>query len=79
MAFFSMGEGWHNYHHVFPWDYRTAEMGITSWTTKLIEFFAQRGWAWDLKQPSHDLVAKTALKNGDGYFKVKHELNVYAN
>jgi fatty-acid desaturase len=19
------GEGWHNYHHVYPWDYKTAE------------------------------------------------------
>lgn len=23
----ALGEGWHNYHHVFPWDYKTSELG----------------------------------------------------
>lgn len=23
----AFGEGWHNYHHVFPWDYKAAELG----------------------------------------------------
>lgn len=32
----AFGEGWHNYHHVFPWDYKAAELGgfslnFTSW------------------------------------------------
>lgn len=25
----ALGEGWHNYHHVFPWDYKTSELGMT--------------------------------------------------
>lgn len=26
-AFFALGEGWHNYHHAFAFDYATAELG----------------------------------------------------
>merc|ERR1712232_560978 len=26
---FALGEGWHDYHHIFPWDYAAAELG--SW------------------------------------------------
>merc|ERR1711974_543670 len=25
----ALGEGWHDYHHLFPWDYAAAELG--SW------------------------------------------------
>jgi len=27
VSLLAMGEGWHNYHHVFPWDYKTGEFG----------------------------------------------------
>ncbi|GJQ73939.1 Desat1 [Trypoxylus dichotomus] len=45
------GEGWHNYHHTFPWDYKTSELGKYSlnWSTAFIDFFAKIGWAYDLK------------------------------
>lgn len=41
----AMGEGWHNYHHVFPWDYKTSELGFYSmnWTLAFINFFAKIG------------------------------------
>lgn len=44
-SFFTMGEGWHNYHHVFPWDYKAAELGRYSlnWTVAVIDFFAKIG------------------------------------
>lgn len=39
------GEGWHNYHHVFPWDYKTAELGNYRFniSTAFIDFFAKIG------------------------------------
>lgn len=42
----AVGEGWHNYHHVFPWDYKAAELGHYSmnFTTAFIDFFAKIGW-----------------------------------
>eukprot|EP00747_Dinoflagellata_sp_TGD_P199449 gnl/TRDRNA2_/TRDRNA2_72698_c1_seq1.p1 gnl/TRDRNA2_/TRDRNA2_72698_c1~~gnl/TRDRNA2_/TRDRNA2_72698_c1_seq1.p1 ORF type:complete len:319 (+),score=19.50 gnl/TRDRNA2_/TRDRNA2_72698_c1_seq1:3-959(+) len=27
VTFLSLGEGWHDYHHCFPWDYAAAELG----------------------------------------------------
>lgn len=62
-----MGEGWHNYHHVFPWDYKAAELGIYSvnTTTMWLDFFAKIGWAYDLKQPSKELVLKVMKRTGD--------------
>ena len=68
VAFLALGEGWHNYHHVFPWDYKAAELGNyrLNYTTALIDMFAKIGWAYDLKQPSNELVRTVILKRGDG-------------
>lgn len=45
----ALGEGWHNYHHVFPWDYKTGELGDYKFniSTAFIDFFAKFGWAYD--------------------------------
>jgi stearoyl-CoA desaturase (delta-9 desaturase) len=62
-----MGEGWHNYHHVFPWDYKAAELGNykLNVTTFWLDFFAKIGWAYDLKQPTQELIRKTVQKHGN--------------
>jgi stearoyl-CoA desaturase (delta-9 desaturase) len=64
----TFGEGWHNYHHTFPWDYKTGALGDygLNWTTAFIDFFAYIGWAYDLKQPSKELVQRVVEKLGDG-------------
>lgn len=49
----SCGEGWHNYHHVYPYDYATAEHGfLYEWNpTKLfIDFFYLIGQVYDRKK-----------------------------
>ncbi|XP_052745290.1 acyl-CoA Delta(11) desaturase-like [Bicyclus anynana] len=64
----TLGESFHNYHHTFPWDYRTAELG-NNWLnpcTKFIDFFAWLGWAYDLKTVSVDMAQSRARKTGDG-------------
>ncbi|XP_075149792.1 acyl-CoA Delta-9 desaturase [Haematobia irritans] len=68
VSFVAMGEGWHNYHHVFPWDYKAAELGKYSLnvTTMILDGFAKLGWCWDRKEPSKDLVQRTLDKYGDG-------------
>ncbi|XP_022186709.2 acyl-CoA Delta(11) desaturase isoform X2 [Nilaparvata lugens] len=68
VSILAMGEGWHNYHHVFPWDYRAAELGhyLFNSTTVIIDLFAKIGWAYDLKSPSPELVQKISKKYGDG-------------
>ncbi|KAF4526443.1 hypothetical protein B566_EDAN014055 [Ephemera danica] len=66
VGFWGMGEGWHNYHHAFPWDYRAAEWGVHySPTTRIIDWFARRGWAYDLKSASADMVKRRIQRTGD--------------
>lgn len=86
VAHFSLGEGWHNYHHVFPWDYKTAELGNygLNWTKFFIDFFAKIGWAYDLKTVPDELVRNRILKTGDGSHEYsdshkKHEPDVNRN
>ncbi|XP_021183628.3 acyl-CoA Delta(11) desaturase [Helicoverpa armigera] len=62
----AMGEGWHNYHHTFPWDYKAAELGIPmNLTTTLLNHFASIGWAYDLKEASPSLVRSVAKARGE--------------
>jgi len=49
----SCGEGWHNFHHVYPYDYAAAEYGfLYQWNpTKLfIDFFYLIGQVYDRKK-----------------------------
>lgn len=63
-----LGEGYHNYHHTFPWDYKTAELGkfSTNFTSGFIDVMAKIGWAYDLKTVSMDMIQKRAQRTGDG-------------
>uniref|UniRef100_A0A8D9B5L4 Acyl-CoA desaturase n=1 Tax=Cacopsylla melanoneura TaxID=428564 RepID=A0A8D9B5L4_9HEMI len=67
VSFIGTGEGWHNYHHTFPWDYKAAELGRHyNGAALAIEFCARQGWAWDLKSASRAMVKYRATKRGDG-------------
>lgn len=68
VAFVTSGEGWHNYHHVFPWDYKAAELGQYSMnmTTAAIDFFAWIGLAYDLKTVPKNIVKSRVQRTGDG-------------
>ncbi|XP_073951226.1 acyl-CoA Delta(11) desaturase [Choristoneura fumiferana] len=63
-----LGESFHNYHHVFPWDYRSSELGnmAMNWTAKFIDFFAWIGWAYDLKTASYENINSRMRRTGDG-------------
>ncbi|KAH8282491.1 hypothetical protein KR054_007962, partial [Drosophila jambulina] len=68
VSLMTFGEGWHNYHHVFPWDYRTAEWGgyTLSHATLLIDFFAKIGWVYDRKSVTPEMIKKRTRRTGDG-------------
>lgn len=68
MAILAFGEGWHNYHHVFPWDYKTAELGNyrANFTTFFIDCMAKIGWAYDLKTVAPDTIKRRIERTGDG-------------
>lgn len=67
VSFLSIGEGWHNYHHAFPWDYRAAELGSRySVTTFIINMLAALGLAYDLKMAPYNMIEHRVRKKGDG-------------
>lgn len=71
-----MGEGWHNYHHVFPWDYRSVELACTkiNITTAFIDFMAKIGQVSDRKIAPQHIVEKRMVRTGDPNPKYSIEL-----
>ncbi|XP_026732291.1 acyl-CoA Delta(11) desaturase-like isoform X2 [Trichoplusia ni] len=68
VSLLATGEGFHNYHHTFPWDYKAAELGGYSlnFATFFIDVMAKLGLAYDLKTVSPELIEKRVKKTGDG-------------
>merc|ERR1712128_122704 len=61
----AMGEGFHNYHHTFPYDYSTSEWGFSfNMTTVLIEAMAVIGQAYDLRKATPETVKARAARSG---------------
>mmetsp|Transcript_50872 Transcript_50872/g.94221 ORF Transcript_50872/g.94221 Transcript_50872/m.94221 type:complete len:697 (-) Transcript_50872:90-2180(-) len=55
VSVFALGEGWHNWHHAFPWDYSASELGAFyqfNPTKTFIDVMAFLGLAWDRKKAS---------------------------
>ena len=63
MAVFSYGEGYHNYHHYFPVDYRNGikwyHFDPTKWMIKTLSFV---GWTSDLKKVQEKLISQAKLE-----------------
>lgn len=49
VSIFAMGEGYHNYHHVYPWDYKASEFGFFNITTKILNFLKFLGVVYDVR------------------------------
>lgn len=72
VSLFTLGEGMHNFHHTFPWDYRASAYS-DSITTKLIEFCIKMGWVSDAKCVSQELIKRQMMKKGDSSHPAGHE------
>jgi stearoyl-CoA desaturase (delta-9 desaturase) len=63
LAFLTWGEGWHNYHHRFPFDYRngprTYDWDPGKW---MIYGFSKLGWCWNLKQTPEVEILKAKME-----------------
>lgn len=66
LGLIAAGEGWHNYHHSFPWDYRASEFGRLNSTKQFIDLCAKIGWAYDLKTTTDGMIRHTVQRTGDG-------------
>lgn len=65
----TMGEGYHNFHHIFPFDYRAGEYGgVKDFNIggAFITFCSYFGWAYDLKTASLEVIEIRVRKTGDG-------------
>uniref|UniRef100_A0A3Q3IQ55 stearoyl-CoA 9-desaturase n=1 Tax=Monopterus albus TaxID=43700 RepID=A0A3Q3IQ55_MONAL len=63
----AIGEGFHNYHHTFPYDYATGEFGWKfNFTTCFIDVMCFLGLAKDCKKVPHELVLARIQRTGDG-------------
>jgi len=61
------GEGWHNFHHAFPSDYRASEYGHEhDISTSFIEIMKRIGWAYDMKETPQHMINQWVKKYGDG-------------
>lgn len=68
--FVFLGEGFHNYHHTFPFDYATSEFGCKiNITTAFINLMCFLGLARDRKSVSRDMIAARIQRTGDGSYK----------
>ena len=64
VSYGAFGEGYHNYHHTFPFDYATAELGSRlNVTKKFIDLMAAIGLVYDRKQMSKSLVDNRKREN----------------
>lgn len=62
----AIGEGWHNYHHTFPYDYATSEWGPRlNMTTIIIDFLAAIGLVYGRKQVSQEAIDRVRRRIGD--------------
>ncbi|XP_075697691.1 stearoyl-CoA desaturase isoform X2 [Rhinoderma darwinii] len=67
VALGAIGEGFHNYHHTFPYDYTASEFGIRyNFTTCFINTMCVLGLASDCKRVSKETITARRLRTGDG-------------
>ncbi|XP_066549142.1 stearoyl-CoA desaturase b [Amia ocellicauda] len=67
VTFSAIGEGFHNYHHTFPYDYATSEFGCKlNFTTCFIDFMCFLGLAEERKKVPREMVMARAQRTGDG-------------
>ncbi|UXI16216.1 dihydrolipoyl dehydrogenase [Sarcoptes scabiei] len=66
VAFLTLGEGYHNYHHTFPWDYSTSEW---QWnlnpTTIVLDLLSKTGLVYDLRSASKEIIKLRKSRTGN--------------
>ncbi|KAL7847802.1 hypothetical protein AOLI_G00225200 [Acnodon oligacanthus] len=67
VSFGAIGEGYHNYHHTFPFDYAASELGLRfNPTTCFIDLMCWFGLANDRKKATPEMIKARKLRTGDG-------------
>ncbi|XP_074604322.1 stearoyl-CoA desaturase 5-like [Brevipalpus obovatus] len=64
MSIIASGEGWHNFHHIFPYDYALSEFGQKFNVGKLfIDLMALTGQAYGMRRASPEYIDKMKNQN----------------
>uniref|UniRef100_A0A2D4KYW2 stearoyl-CoA 9-desaturase n=1 Tax=Micrurus paraensis TaxID=1970185 RepID=A0A2D4KYW2_9SAUR len=70
VIFGALGEGFHNYHHTFPFDYSTSEYGWRwNFTTGFIDLMCFLGLANNCKKVAKETILARKIRTGDGSHK----------
>ena len=74
VALGAIGEGFHNYHHTFPQDYATSELGsfVFNFTKVFIDVMAYFGLAYDRNKISKEVVLQRRKRTGDLAAEIEH-------
>jgi len=76
VTLWAIGEGFHNYHHTFPWDYSTSEYGWKlNFTTSFIDIMAKLGQVYDKNKVSKKMLYNKVKRSGDGSHPMAEFLN----
>lgn len=66
VAALTLGEGYHNYHHTFPFDYSTSEWGWNvNLTTFILDSLAKIGWVYDRRMASPETIRNRIARTGN--------------
>ncbi|MFT7807194.1 acyl-CoA desaturase-like [Arapaima gigas] len=70
VTFSAIGEGFHNYHHTFPYDYATSEFGCKlNLTTCFIDLMCFLGLAKECKKVPREVIMARVQRTGDGSYR----------
>ncbi len=82
-AILTFGEGYHNYHHEFPSDYRNGPRSYDYDPTKwIIKALSLLGLTWDLKTIPEEIIVRKRMQMTEKRMQRKFELkgfNLFAN
>ena len=66
VCYAALGEGYHNYHHAFPYDYSTGEWGPKlNMTTCFLDICAALGLIYDRRQVSQEAITNMRKRKGN--------------
>jgi len=68
VSWMAIGEGWHNWHHKYPYDYAASEFGISSQfnpSKMLIDLWAELGLVWNLRRGTSAWTIAKARRDAD--------------
>lgn len=75
-ALFTMGEGYHNFHHTFPGDYRNGvrffDFDPPKW---VLSVFAKWGWIWNVRRTPGHVIALRRLKQARATLERNRQLH----